>query len=146
MSADRTFVDTNVFTYLFDDSEPEKQSAARARLEREQKERVIVASTQVLQELYVSLTKGKSPIATSQIAEAAVRAAAAYTIVHVDTALVIAGFAASRKHRISFWDALIVCAAKAADCELLLSEDLNDGQVIEKVRVENPFLTRSGKA
>jgi predicted nucleic acid-binding protein len=146
MSAERTFVDTNVFTYLFDDSEPEKQSAARARLEREQKEREIVASTQVLQELYVSLTKGKRPIATSQIAEAAVRAAAAYTIVHVDTALILAGIAASRKHRISFWDALIVCAARAADCDLLLSEDLNDGQVIEKVRIENPFLTRSGKA
>jgi predicted nucleic acid-binding protein len=115
-------------------------------LEREHQEREIVASTQVLQELYVSLTKGKSPIATSQIAEAAVRAATAYTIVHVDTALVLAGIATSRKHRISFWDALIVCAARAADCDVLLSEDLNDGQVIEKVRVENPFVTRSGKA
>ena len=143
MSADRTFVDTNVLTYLFDDSEPEKQARARARLEREQKKREIVASTQVLQELYVSLTKGKSPLATSEIAEAAVRAAAGYTIIHVDTALVLTGIAASRKHRISFWDALIVCAAKEADCDLLLSEDLNDGQVIEGVKIENPFKEHS---
>jgi predicted nucleic acid-binding protein len=139
MSADRIFVDTNVLTYLFDDSEPEKLDAARARLEAEEKKRELVASTQVLQELYVSLTKGKSPIATPEIAEAAVRAAAAYTIVHVDTALVLTGIAASQKHRISFWDALIVSAAREADCDLLLSEDLNHGQVIDGVRVENPF-------
>jgi len=52
---------------------------------------------------------------------------------------VFAAIGASRKHRLSFWDALIVRAAAQAGCELLLSEDLNDGQMIEGVRIENPF-------
>ncbi|RLD96489.1 MAG: PIN domain nuclease [Aquificota bacterium] len=45
----------------------------------------------------------------------------------------------SEKHRLSFWDALVVQAAVVAGAEVLFSEDLNPGQVIEGVRVENPF-------
>jgi predicted nucleic acid-binding protein len=50
MNADRVFVDTNVPTYLFDDSEPKKQKRALGLLERESRE--VFVSTQVLQELY----------------------------------------------------------------------------------------------
>lgn len=42
-------------------------------------------------------------------------------------------------HRLSFWDAMIVAAAKEAGCEVLLSEDMQDGQVVAGVRVLNPF-------
>lgn len=141
MSADRTFVDTNVFAYLFDDSEPQKQATAGTRLEQEQREREIVVSTQVLQELYVALTKGKSPIASPELAERAVREVSTYTVAQVDTTAVFAAISVSRRSRISFWDALILRAAADSGCSVLLSEDLNDGQVIEGVRVENPFLT-----
>ena len=138
MNADRVFVDTNVFTYLFDRSEPKKQAIAARHLRSETRE--IFISTQVLQELYVSLTKGRNPIATAELAERAVREASNYSVVHVDTALVFAGIEASRKHRISFWDGLIVRAAVQADCEVLLTEDLNPGQLIDGVRVDNPFV------
>jgi predicted nucleic acid-binding protein len=137
MNADRVFVDTNVLTHLFDHSEPKKQAQAARRLRAESRE--IFVSTQVLQELYVSLTKGRNPIATAELAERAVGEASRYSVVHVDTALVSAGIEASRKHRISFWDALIVRAAVQADCEVLLTEDLNAGQLIDGVRVDNPF-------
>jgi predicted nucleic acid-binding protein len=139
MSADRTFVDTNVFAYLFDDSAPKKQSLAGKRLEREQVDREIVVSTQVLQELYVALTKGKAPIASPEIAERAVREISAYTVAQVDVPLALTAIEASQRNRVSFWDALIVRAAAEAGCTLLLSEDLDDGQVIDGVRVENPF-------
>jgi predicted nucleic acid-binding protein len=140
MSADRTFVDTNVLTYLFDDAEPRKQRAATRRLEIEQQARELVLSTQVLQELYVSLTKGKSPIATPEIAEAAVQqAAGGYTIVQVDVPLVVSAIVACRRNRVSFWDALILCAASVAGCDRLLSEDLNPGQTVDGVAIENPF-------
>jgi len=115
MNADRVFLDTNVLTYLFDYSEPKKQARAERLIRAEARE--IFVSTQVLQELYVSQ----------------------YSVIHVDMGLVFAGIEASRKHRISFWDALIVRAAVQADCETLLSEDLNSGQVIDGVRVDNPF-------
>lgn len=137
MSAARVFVDTNVFTYVFDDAEAEKQARAVEVLEGEKRE--IFVSTQVLQELYVSLTKGRHPIATPEIAERAVREVTDYSIIQVDQQLVFAAIDTSRRNQLSFWDALIVRAAAQAGCEILLSEDLNDGQVIEGVRVENPF-------
>lgn len=138
MSDERAFVDTNVLTYLFDDSEPEKQGLARRLLERERRELFI--STQVLQELYVSLTKGREPIAAPDVAERAVREAAGYSIVQVDVPLVFAAIETARRNELSFWDALIIRAAARASCEVVLSEDLNDGQVIDGVRVENPFV------
>jgi predicted nucleic acid-binding protein len=137
MSADRVFIDTNVLTYLFDDSEPKKQARAEELLARETRE--IFVSTQVLQELYVSLTKGREPITSPEIAERAVREAAAYSIVQVDAALVLSGIELSRAQRLSFWDALIVRAAAEGGCGLLISEDLNDGQIIDGVQVQNPF-------
>lgn len=140
MSAERVFIDTNVLAYLFDDAEPAKQGQARARLESEQREREVVISTQVLQELYVALTKGKQPIATAEIAENAVRnAASGYATVQVDIDLMMSAIETSRGAGISFWDALIVRAAALAGCDRVLSEDLNDGQVIAGVRIEDPF-------
>jgi predicted nucleic acid-binding protein len=68
-----------------------------------------------------------------------VREASLYSVIHVDTALVFSAIEAARRNRLSFWDALIVRAAVQADCDVLLSEDLNPGQVIDGVRVENPF-------
>lgn len=139
MSVERTFVDTNILAYLFDDSEPKKQAAAKERLDREQREHEIVLSTQVLQELYVSLTRGRKPIATPQIAERAVREVAGYTVVQVDAPLVLSSIETCQRHQLSFWDALILRAAAEAGCEMILSEDLNDGQVVDGVRIENPF-------
>ena len=140
MSADRVFVDTNVLAYLFDDAEPTKQERARVRLEAEQRVRELVISTQVLQELYVALTRGKAPIATPELAERAVGAAAdGYTTVQVDVPLVLAAIQTSRQDAISFWDALIVQAAARAGCAAVLSEDLNGGQTIAGVVIENPF-------
>ena len=137
MNAERVFVDTNVLTYVFDDAEPVKQARARELLASESRE--LVVSTQVLQELYVSLTKGRHPIAAPDIAERAVRGAAGYTVVQIDAELVLTGVDVARKHQLSFWDALILAAAARGRCGALLSEDLNAGQVIDGVRVENPF-------
>jgi predicted nucleic acid-binding protein len=40
---------------------------------------------------------------------------------------------------LSFWDALIIVSAEKAQCERLWMEDLNHGQVVRGVRIENPF-------
>lgn len=139
MNADRTFVDTNVLAYMFDDAEPEKQKLAAERLRAEQRERELVVSTQVLQELYACLTKGAHPIATPEIAEAAVQQAAHLTVVQVDVPLVLEAIGRCREHVISFWDSLIIGAALASSCNQLLSEDLNDGQRFGQLRITNPF-------
>ena len=86
------------------------------------------------------LASRAQPIAPPETAERAVRDAAALLVVHVDTALVLKAISESRRSRLSFWDALIVSAAGAAGCQMLLTEDLNHGQIIGGVHVENPFL------
>jgi predicted nucleic acid-binding protein len=60
--------------------------------------------------------------------------------VAVDPSLVLRAIAVSRRHKISFWDALVVATAKAADCRTVLSEDLGHGSEIAGVTIENPFL------
>ncbi len=140
MNAERVFVDTNILAYLFDGAEVDKQTRAQHALAAETRE--IFVSTQVLQELYVSLTKGKSPITTPEIAEQAVHEASKYSVVNVDTALVFSAIQLARKHQLSFWDALIVRAAARAECESILSEDFNEGQVVDGVRIENPLRPR----
>ncbi len=136
---DRVFIDTNVLVYLFDDSEPEKQDKARKRLAAEKRAGELVVSTQVLQELYNALTRGKDPIRLPEDAEIAVRDAAMLMVVHVDPTLIFAAISQSRNNRLSFWDALIIEAAAAAGCSRILTEDLNEGQAYGTVRIENPF-------
>jgi predicted nucleic acid-binding protein len=136
----RIFIDTNVLAYRFDDGEADKQAAARRRLREERDSGVeLVVSTQVLQELYVCLTGGKKPIASPEIAEAAVHEAATFTVVQIDPPLVAEAIRESRKSKISFWDALIIRAALEGGCSRLLSEDLNDGQAFGSLVVESPF-------
>lgn len=137
--SDKVFLDTNVLVYPFDPSEPDKRAAAIRRLMREQARGACVVSTQVLQELYVALTRGAAPICAREVADEAVRAASRLEVVVVDTSLVLAAVSASRRWQVSFWDALILCSAAAAGCTVVLSEDLNAGQDYGGVRVESPF-------
>ena len=145
MSVDRAFVDTNVLVYLFDDAEPAKRKAAVERIEAERRTRELVISTQVLHELYVALTKGADPIASPAVAEQAVRDAAQLTTVQIDLPLALEAIAWTRRASLSFWDALIVSAAIGAKCGVLLSEDLNHGESLDGLRVENPFLASSSR-
>ncbi len=141
MSVDRAFLDTNVLVYLFDHDEPVKTQRAKDLLERA-KPGELVLSAQVLSEFYVVVTrKLKRPLDTATAAQA-VDWLSLLRVVPLDPALVRAAIQTSRSAQISYWDALIVASAGAGGCERLLSEDLNDGQLIGSVRVQNPFRER----
>jgi predicted nucleic acid-binding protein len=136
----RTFLDSNVLVYSVDESPAEqaKHTLAVEVLSGGQAEDLVV-STQVLQEFYVVTTrKLKSPLSEERAARA-VRAIAKLDVVGVDVPLVLAAVDTSRTAKISLWDALIIEAASRAGCERVLSEDLNAGQVMHGVRIENPF-------
>lgn len=135
----RTFLDSNVLVYSVDESPAEKAKHERAvELLSAQPENLVV-STQVLQEFYVVTTrKLKNPL-SEELAARAVRGIAKLDVVGVDVPLVLSAVDTSRTARVSLWDALIIEAASRAGCECVLSEDLNAGQVIRGVRLENPF-------
>jgi predicted nucleic acid-binding protein len=134
-----TFLDSNVLVYSVDESPAEKVKHAQAveLLTRDAED--LVVSTQVLQEFYVVTTrKLQNPLSEDRAARA-VRGLAKLDVVGVDVPLVLAAVETSRTARISLWDALIIEAASRAGCERVLSEDLNAGQVLCGVRIENPF-------
>jgi predicted nucleic acid-binding protein len=57
-----------------------------------------------------------------------------------DAALIESGWKLQDRYRLSYWDALIVAAAKVASCRYLLTEDLQTGQKLDGIEVVNPFL------
>ena len=135
---EKTFVDTNVLVYSCDLDVPFKQKAAEQVLDELWQERAGVVSVQVLQEFYVTVTrKLRKPMST----EAAREVVHLYTRWCLETgpAIVAAAFRIEDEARIKFWDALIVASAAQAGAVRLLSEDMNAGQVIAGVRIENPF-------
>jgi predicted nucleic acid-binding protein len=138
MSAERAFLDTNVLVYLFDHDEPAKARTTRDLLERA-KPGELALSAQVLSEFYVVVTRKLSRPLDTAVALQAVDWLSLLPIVALDPMLIKAAIRASRASQLSYWDALIVVSAASAGCTRLLTEDLNDGQVIDSVRVENPF-------
>ena len=87
----RAFFDTNVLVYLFDTDAPGKQGLARDLLRRTAAEGHVVLSTQVLQEFYVAATRKLAVPLSSEDAERAVRDLAAFSVIQVDPALILAG-------------------------------------------------------
>jgi predicted nucleic acid-binding protein len=138
MSADRAFLDTNVLVYLFDHDEPAKAKRARGLLEQARPGQLVL-SAQVLSEFYVVVTRKLERALDADAAANAVDWLSLLPVVPLDQQLVKAAIQASRSAQLSYWDGLIVASAEAGGCERLLTEDLNDGQLIGSVRVENPF-------
>jgi predicted nucleic acid-binding protein len=133
------FVDTNVLIYALDPSDPKKYSAAqvwRSELWRTHRGRV---SIQVLQEFYVKAAQ-KWPKSRDQV-RAEVQDLLAWNPVSMDYPLIELGWRLQDRFQLSFWDALIVAAAKTVGSRHLLTEDLQPGQNLDGVHVTNPFQT-----
>jgi predicted nucleic acid-binding protein len=135
----RTFVDTNVLVYAHDADAGRKGAVASALVRDLWESRRGVLSTQVLQELYVTLTRKIAKPLAARHAREIVEAYAAWEIVAIDARDVVRASTVEASNRISFWDALIIVAAGKARAARILSEDLSAGQAIEGVRIENPF-------
>ena len=133
------FVDTNVLIYAIDRADLKKQKAAREWRDELWESRCGRISFQVLQEFYAKVTQ-KWPSGRDQ-ARAEVRDLLTWQPVMVDAAILERGWKIQDRYRLSFWDALIVGAAKAAGCRYLLTEDLQTGQDLDGVTVVNPFLS-----
>jgi len=97
-----------------------------------------VLSTQVLHEFYVNVTRKIAAPLSKSSARAVVDAYAPWCV-NITVAETSAAFRIEDEARISFWDALIVAAARKAGAVRILSEDLNSGQTIAGIRIENPF-------
>jgi len=136
--SDKSFVDTNVLIYAHDVDAGAKHDVAKIVLRELWSQRTGVLSVQVLQEFYVNVT-GK--IATPLGKDEARLVVNSYSIWCTETtpAEIATAFRIEDEARIGFWDALIVASAAKCGALRILSEDLNAGQKIAGIRVENPF-------
>jgi predicted nucleic acid-binding protein len=138
------FVDTNVLVYRRDSAQGEKHAQAQNWMERLWAERCGRLSYQVLQEYYVTVTSKLKPGLDSESARNDVRSLLAWHPVTVDAGVVESAWVIQDRYQLSWWDALIVAAAQVANCRFLLTEDLQEGQELGRVRVVNPFNVSPG--
>jgi len=133
----KVFLDTNIFVYSLDQSDFSKREKCRNLIKSLIDQNSGVISTQVLQELYVAATSklGADPLLVKDI----IRSLERLETVVVSPMLIKEAIDCSLINRLSFWDALIVVTAESAHCEILWTEDLNHGQVIRGVLIENPL-------
>ena len=136
------FVDTNVFVYARDASEPAKRSVAVQWLEELWREHRGRTSTQVLSEYYVTVTGKLRRRLDREIAWGHVRDLIAWEPQEISPELLRLAREIEERYATSWWDAMIVAAAQLQDCSILLSEDFQDGMVFGSVAVRNPFAAR----
>jgi predicted nucleic acid-binding protein len=135
----RCFFDTNVLVYIFDSSAPNKRTRALQILEQAIEAGLAVLSTQVLQEFFVTVTRKLPVPLTNEQAKRAVSDCAKLPVVQVDPAIILNAIETMQRYRLAFWDSLIIQAALRGGATVIYSEDLQPGQSIETIRVENPF-------
>jgi predicted nucleic acid-binding protein len=138
--SDRIFVDANILVYAHDLSAGDRHAKASAIIEGLWETETGVISTQVLQEFYVTLTrKIKNPLKPDEAREI-IRNYIAWPVQSNDPETTIRASEIEEKNILSFWDAMIVAAALRLQAKKIITEDLNHGQIIEGILIENPLL------
>jgi predicted nucleic acid-binding protein len=132
---DKSFLDTNVLVYCYTETEPEKQAVAVALAEQSD----TWVSTQVLQELSNTLRR-KFKISWPNI-DATLQEVSQNLSLHKNTyATIIDATRIAERYGFSFYDCLIISSCLAIGCNVLYSEDLQHGQLIDGIlEIKNPF-------
>jgi predicted nucleic acid-binding protein len=140
MNGNSVFVDTNVLVYNRDATEPEKQEKAAAWLNELWRSGTGRISIQVLEEFYITVTTKLKNRLPFEEARGEVEDLFAWVPLPIDEETIKEAWRVQDRFHLSWWDSLIVAAARLLDCRYLLSEDLQHGQDFQGVRVVNPFL------
>jgi predicted nucleic acid-binding protein len=133
----RSFFDTNILIYADDKASPAKQRRALDLLAEHRRARTGVVSLQVLQEYFVTVTRKLR--VDAHVARRKVELLAEFDVAAPEVADILAAIDLHRLHGFSFWDALVVRAAKQAGCSVLLSEDMQNAREIDGLQIVNPF-------
>jgi predicted nucleic acid-binding protein len=133
----RCFLDSNAWIYFFKDEDPVKQNTARMFVTKTHNEGVLVASWQILNEVWRNLLRKNvsEPVAREMVESI-------YNSCEMEGFsfdLLVLAHELRQKHTVSYWDSLIVASALAADCDFLISEDMQDGRRFGKMKIRNIF-------
>ncbi len=133
------FVDANVFVYAYDTRFPNKQELARAWLAHVWAEQIGRTSFQVISEFYTTVTRKLKPGLRPDDAWYQAVRLLEWQPQTIDKSVLQRAREIEQRHRLSWWDSMIVAAAQLQDCSLLLTEDLHDGATFGSVTVRSPF-------
>ncbi|MGO9318218.1 MAG: PIN domain-containing protein [Terracidiphilus sp.] len=139
--SDRFYLDTNIFVYSFDQSAATKAQRAKQLIHEALTTQKGVISYQVVQEFFnVALRRFSQPMQAADAEQYLITVFRPLLSVHSSQALYVEALHLQSQSRLSWYDALIVSAAMQARCDLLFTEDLQQGQRFGTLQVRNPFL------
>ena len=140
MKEDNVFLDTNILVYAYDVSSGRKHDIAKNIVADLWNLRTGVLSIQVLQEFFINVTKKIPKPLDIKTARDIIRDFLLWEVADNDGELMLAAIDVQMKYHFSFWDSLIIAAAIKSGASMLLTEDLNNGQIIDGVLIKNPFM------
>jgi predicted nucleic acid-binding protein len=136
---DKVFVDTNILVYSRDGSDVAKHEVAKNHIDRLWELRLGRLSVQILSEYFVTVTRKLKPGMPTERAWADIDALSSWSPVAIDWQLTEMAYSIYETEGLSWWDSLVIAAANASNCPILLSEDLNANQSYGTTKVINPF-------
>ncbi|MCL1806083.1 MAG: PIN domain-containing protein [Oscillospiraceae bacterium] len=135
----RAFFDTNIFIYLYADNEHDKQTISREIIDKASE---CVTSTQILNEINnVMLKKWRMSAETVKSVQKDVRRIS--ELVYVDEDTIDNAIDLCTRYGFSYYDCLMLSSALAEHCQVIFTEDMNDGQIInDTLKIVNPYKER----
>jgi predicted nucleic acid-binding protein len=134
----KSFVDTNIFIYAHDTANPKKQKISQELIFNGILRENLIISTQVLSEFIVTaLKKINLPF---KYVKKEVEFLKTIQIVEINYSMILEALDLKHRYKYSFWDSLIIVSAQRSGCEILISEDFNQGQKIGSLIIKNPFI------
>ena len=134
------FIDSNVFIYLFDETNSDKRNAAENVVYNGLETGIACISFQVIQEtLNILTSKLKTVVAPDDTRRFLENVLVPLWRIMPSKELYYRGLDIQARYRYSFYDSLIIAAGVESGCRTLYSEDLQHGQRIERMTIVNPF-------
>ncbi len=133
------FVDANILVYAHDTSAGEKHERSKSLIEDFWRRSSGCLSIQVLQEFYTAVTRKLLQPLNPDVARQIVQDLARWMVHIPDIDDLLGASSMHQLHVISFWNAMIVRSAARMGCAAILTEGMNEGQMIDGVRIQNPF-------
>ncbi len=138
---DKIFLDTNILVYLFDKSERQKQTKIKTLVSEYFSQSKFFLSVQVINEfINVTTRKITFPIPVDKQKEIIELVSDLFLVTPLNLSTTLGALEVSRKYRLSYWDSLIISSALENKCNILYTEDMQNGFIIEdKLTIINPF-------
>ena len=135
------FLDTNIFVYQLERLDVRKAAIANELIRNGIARRTGCISFQVVQEcLNIALRKAEIKLSDAEMRRYIQLALAPMLRIHSSVPLYYAALDIQLRYRYSFYDSLIIAAALEAGCSRLYTEDMQHGQRIYDLTIENPFV------